>query len=428
MSLPTRRGLAARLELTLRALLAGDTAPALDAPAEVKPHLDALLADGKHTVRDGILVLLAMTVEHGEVIDWRSQRLHNPAREASRELGALYTTLEIPGSREALTSVMGATRYIDRPNATWQAVLTWASLPKFDERELLQRIAEHFDTTVEDMHDPSVQSEEAQQARLAASLAHLDLPPIPGPALLVSSGAEINFVVRDLVVASQTAYSVRHIESAFLYLATGVARTARSRPKMPTLDTPKLTFSAVFALLDDLLGRRSAGAYEQFAFAALLAAWREQTRATDVVVETKRLNASDAATRSAADVQEKTRGQVTEAYEVTAEGWESKVAQAGVLLRQHNLPRIHILANGVARASGHELLGATVAAGVDITILDVREEVRSLVARLNRQYRGDALVRLYQHLVDKQPHDRLVGELVTALRDRGLVEGRRVPG
>jgi hypothetical protein len=188
MSLPTRRALAARLETTLQALVAGDFEPALEAPAEVKPHLDALLAEGQHTVRDGILVLLAMTVEHGQVIDWRSQRLHNPARAASRDLGALYRRLEIPGSREALTSVMGATRYFDRPNPTWQAVLTWASRPEFDERELLQRIAGHFDTTIEDMHDPDVQSEEAQQARLAARLAHLDLPRVPGPALIVPRG------------------------------------------------------------------------------------------------------------------------------------------------------------------------------------------------------------------------------------------------
>jgi hypothetical protein len=150
----------------------------------------------------------------------------------------------------------------------------WASQPEFDERELLDRIAEHFDMTVEDMHDASVQSDEAQQARLAARLAHLDLPPVPGPALLVSSGAEINAVVRDLVVASQTAYGVRHIEAAFLYLAAGVARTARSLPEMPALDTPKRTSAAVFALLDELLGQPSRGAYEQFAFAALLAAWR----------------------------------------------------------------------------------------------------------------------------------------------------------
>jgi hypothetical protein len=30
---------------------------------------------------------------------------------------------------------------------------------------------------------------------------------------------------------------------------------------MSTLDTPRLTFAAVFALLDDLVGRPSTGAY-----------------------------------------------------------------------------------------------------------------------------------------------------------------------
>src|SRR3954467_13733469 len=102
MSLPTRQALAVRLETTLRPLVSGESALVLDAPASIKPCLDALLADHQHTVRDGILVLLAMTVEHGELIDWRSQRLYNPARAASRDLGALYRKLDIPGSRHAL--------------------------------------------------------------------------------------------------------------------------------------------------------------------------------------------------------------------------------------------------------------------------------------------------------------------------------------
>jgi hypothetical protein len=316
MSLPTRQAIATRLERTLEALVTGAVEPVRDAPDDVKPYLDALLSRGEHTVRDGILVLLAMTVEHGAVIDWRSQKLHNPAREASKDLGALYERLDIPGPRQAL--IPGTTRYFDRPNPTWKAVLEWASHPALDERDLLQRIADHFETTVHEIHDGSVQTAQARQARHAAQLAGLNLPPVPGPAQLATAQAPINYVARDVVAASRRAFGVRHIEEAFLYLAAGVADTARSIPAMPDLDRTKLTFAATFALLDELLAEPSSGAYEQFMFAALLAAWREEAGPPDVAVETKRLNASDRAVKSAADVQEKVRGQVMEAYEITA--------------------------------------------------------------------------------------------------------------
>src|SRR5215207_1933001 len=203
MSLPTRHAIAKRLEATLHSLVPPGSRPLPNAPAEIKPHLDTLLARRQHTVRDGILVLLAMEVEHGEVIDWRSQPLHNPARAASADLGALYRRLAIPGSRQALTSVTGLTRYIDRPNPTWKAVLEWASQPSFDRTELLERIAGHFGTTPEEMSDFGVDSEVLQQARFAARLSPLNFPQPPGPALLDTGDAEINYVVRRLVRASE---------------------------------------------------------------------------------------------------------------------------------------------------------------------------------------------------------------------------------
>src|SRR5687768_4702594 len=153
MPLPARRAIAQRLEATLLALVSGARAPALDAPAEIKSELDGLLASRHRTVRDGILVLLAMNVEHGAIIDWGSQCLHNPARAASADLGALYRKLGIHGARQALNSTTGLTHYIDRRNEIWKSVLTWASQPAFDRRELLGRIAKHFGTTAEEMLD-----------------------------------------------------------------------------------------------------------------------------------------------------------------------------------------------------------------------------------------------------------------------------------
>lgn len=351
MSLPSRDDIAKRLEDTLDAMVAGRPGPVADPAEEVKPHLDMLLSKREYTVRDGMLTLLAMEVEHGDLIDWRNQGLYNPARSASKYLGgSVYPRLHIAGSGEALqTGVKGVSRYIDRKNATWKAILEWASKPVRD----------------------------------------------GGP-------------------------DITHIEAAFDYLAAGVAATARKLPAMPALDTPKLTFPTVFALLDDMLRQNSAGAHEQFIFAALLEALREQL-GEQGVVETKNLNASDSSAGTAADVQEKHRGQVTEAYEVTASDYTTKVDQAKNTLRQHDLPRAHIVARGAAKATGDEIVNS-LRTSIDLTVLDVREEARSMLARLGKPHRRHALERIYALLVDKQADDQLVQAFVAALTARGLTE------
>lgn len=267
MPLPSRDAIARRLERTLGAMVAGAHDRVEHPPAEIKAHLDALIDKRQHTVRDGMLTLLAMEVECGDVIDWNDQELYNPARNASRYLGSeLYPSLHIVGSREALqTGVKGVGRYIDRKNTTWRTILDWAT--------------------------------------------------------------------------AQT--DIASIELAFAYLAERVADTARDLPDLPPLDTPRLTFPTVFAVLDALLSTPSHGAQEQLFFAALLEALREQLGEPGVV-ETKHVNASDASARTAADVQERYRGQVTEAYEVTADAWPSKISQAESTMRKHDLARVHI--------------------------------------------------------------------------------------
>jgi len=361
MSLPSRDDIARRLDDTLNAMVAGTFGPVAAPAAEVKPDLDALLSKGEYTVRDGMLTLLAMEAEHGVLIDWREQGLYNPARSASRDLGStIYPRLHIAGSPEALqTGVKGVSRYIDRKNATWKAILEWASEP-----------VEAGDENTDQMND----------------------------------GAR----------------PIANIEAAFHYLAAGVAATARDLPDMPALDTPKLTFPTVFPLLDEMLQRNSAGAHEQFIFAAMLEAWREQLGEPGVV-ETKNLNASDASAGTAGDVQERHRGQVTEAYEVTANDYATKVDQAESTLRRHDLRRVHIVAGDAAKASGAEIAGA-LPSDLDLTVLDVREEVRSLLARLGKPHRRFALERIYALLVDKQPNDQLIQDFVSALGECGLTE------
>lgn len=81
------------------------------------------------------------------------------------------------------------------------------------------------------------------------------------------------------------------------------------------------------------------------------------------------------------------------------------------------------LARGAAGSTGEEI-SASVPAGLDVTVVDVSQEIRSLVARLSKPFRRYALERAYALLVDKQPDDELVKALVAALVDRGLIEQR----
>jgi hypothetical protein len=344
MSLPARDQIGSLLESTLTSLVEGAPSPPTDAPREIKATLDALVAKGQHTVRDGILTLLAMEVAGGHLIDWHIQPLHNPARSASKFLGSeLYPRLHIAGSAEALqTGVKGTGTYLDRSNETWKAVLTWAS--------------------------------------------------------------------------EQT--GLEEVEAAYLYLAARIAATARALPDLPELDTPRLTLSRVVAVVDGMLNRPSGGAHEQLLFAAFHGGWRQQF-ALPGFVDTKHVNAADAAAGTAADVQVKQGGQVIEAYEVTSEELSSKTAQALSTLRHHDLPRIHVLAKGAGRLTGEDVKGL-LPKDLDISALDIREEIRSLVAGSDKPHRRQALETLYILLIDKQPNDELVKDYVNSLFSEGL--------
>lgn len=322
----------------------GHPSPSIAGLDEIKPHLDSLVTKRQYTVRDGILTLLAMELAHGDLIDWHSQPLHNPARSASRFLGSeLYPRLHIAGSPEALqTGVKGTGTYMDRSNETWRAVLGWAS----------------------------------DQTGLEA------------------------------------------VEAAFLYLASCVAETARALPDLPELDTRRLTFGRVFAVIDGMLNKPSGGAYEQLLYAAFLGGWRQQFGLPGFV-ETKHINAADAAAGTAADIQVKQGGQVVEAYEVTSEQVESKIAQASRTLRHHDLPRIHVLAKGAGKLTS-EKLKHLLPKDADISALDIREEIRSLMATLDKPHRRQSLEDLYRLLIDKQPDDALVKVYVRTLFAEGL--------
>jgi len=220
--------------------------------------------------------------------------------------------------------------------------------------------------------------------------------------------------------------SLPEIEEALRYMATRIASTARDLPPMPELDVSRLTFRRVVGAIDEILSRPSGGAHEQFVFAALLHGLAQEYG--NRRVETKVLNAADASAGTAADVQVLEGGRVTEAYEVTANHWRSKIAQAAATLQLYDLPRIHIVASGANPSAGEiadavasaALPSGVIAQNVDLSVLDLGAQCRSLVHTLSRPGRRTALQKLWEHLASRQPNDSLVVAYVECLQESGM--------
>lgn len=114
-----------------------------------------------------------------------------------------------------------------------------------------------------------------------------------------------------------------------------------------------------------------------------------------------------------------------EATEVAGTNWTGKVGQAVASMKREDLRRFLIMAIVSDPPSG-----ATVEAAIrnaqgdpaqsDLAVLDLRAEVRSMVARLDKVSRRRMLQTLYQYLLNYQPLDSRVVDYVAALRARGI--------
>lgn len=231
----------------------------------------------------------------------------------------------------------------------------------------------------------------------------------------------------ELLLWARDKATLDEVRQAMLYMASRIAATARDLPPMPVLDVGRLTFRRVVTVTDGLLGQPSAGAHEQFTFAALLHAIAEEYG--NRRVETKTLNAADASAGTAGDVQVLEGGQVIEAYEITAAGWQTKIAQSLAVLQHYDLRRAHIVAPGPAPSADRirdavadtALPTGLTAEIVDLSVLDIRQECRSLVHRLSRPGRRNALSKLWEHLAARQPNDELVRQYVERLGEAGVI-------
>ncbi|MBI1265537.1 MAG: hypothetical protein GC187_12485 [Alphaproteobacteria bacterium] len=231
-----------------------------------------------------------------------------------------------------------------------------------------------------------------------------------------------NVLEFDRLLGWATGVGLLEREAALRLACAVVAATARPVLSMPELNRSALTFTRTTGLILDLLRVPSGGAYEQFAFAALLHTLIETHVAGQVRVDTKSLNASDRSSFAAGDVQVATGVRVIEAIEITANSWRTKLDGASKVIRDNDLSRLHIVAS---RPEGERGEVAERLAGLadDVAVLDVRQAVEVLTAVLTRPQRADALVRLYEYLDRYQPDTERVNELVRRVQAAGLVEG-----
>jgi hypothetical protein len=220
----------------------------------------------------------------------------------------------------------------------------------------------------------------------------------------------------DALLAWMNSSKIAQREALFRYLAARVARSARAVLAMPNLRISSLTFAAVARFLDELVQIPSGGAFKQFAVAALLDALLYEFGLGGGVgglrVVTKNINASDASAGTAADVQIMRANKVEEAFEVSANNWRSKVAQAVAAARNADLSRAHI----IAAADGDDTnMGELDGAAADVTVTDVRSFLRIMTAALRKPAREHALRRFYELVDRNQPNHELTNEFVRLL-------------
>lgn len=264
-------------------------------------------------------------------------------------------------------------------------------------------------------------------------LPHLSIPATRGnPFETIAKGAP-SYVGRtrrswnELLTWASTDASFEDVRAVAAQFIRRLAALQRDIPPMPELDTERLTWAAVVDVSEALLSEGSGGAYQQLIVAALVEALHsEDVEQRRVYVTTKPVTAADESSKSAGDVQvREPSGAVRDAVEVADSDWAGKVAQAIASMKREDLRRFLILARASGFPSRVDLESAISAANEiatqrDIAVLDLRTEIRSMVARLDRVARRRMLQTLYRYLLDYQPDDERVARYVQLLGEHNL--------
>ncbi len=230
-----------------------------------------------------------------------------------------------------------------------------------------------------------------------------------------------NFAAFDDLLAWGARATVPDLQAALDLAAVQLAAKSRPILPMPILRQSELSFAAVMALFDALLATPSEGAHEQLMVAAVLHALLQQAGLSGLRVETKRITAADDSSKAAGDVQILTGNRVIDAFEVTAAQWSSKLGGAAQKAKTHDLARIHVLAP-VPKSDRPSLIAALAKLPSDVSVLDLREFVATVVAALDKPHRAEALKRFHELLARFQPKADRVNGYVELLGDRRLVQ------
>lgn len=195
--------------------------------------------------------------------------------------------------------------------------------------------------------------------------------------------------------------------------------------KMPELIASRLTFAVVTSVFDGLVARPSDLKRERLVLASLLSAEAEDSGQQHLRVEVSPAHGAGPGPGTDADIAIRRGGIAQELFLVVPRSAlpEAMTKHAPYLMEQEDLPRVHILTeaeSGLTEAETRIL--TTMASGglsgyQDVSVLDIKSEIRSLTARLPRKSRATALLKLDKYLRTKLADPRLADEYVLSLCD-----------
>jgi hypothetical protein len=108
---------------------------------------------------------------------------------------------------------------------------------------------------------------------------------------------------------------------------------------------------------------------------------------------------------------------VDEAFEITANDWQTKLSGVDSTIKAHDLARLHVLAQ-VNDVAG--MLDMLKKQPFDVSVIGLEAFISVLTAELRKQFREMALKELYDLLENRQPNLDLVNAYVDGLFANGL--------
>jgi hypothetical protein len=186
------------------------------------------------------------------------------------------------------------------------------------------------------------------------------------------------------------------------YLAEKFAASQKLIEPLPPVGADVLTFARAKLLFHQLIALPTEGFVQQFLITALLAEFR---RKEGVEVTTHHPHAPDTFDNTAGDIEEKLRGKLLRAYEVTVrDDWKSRVSGFKAKMDKYGLAKYTIIASNVRGDakwySPAHLISSLESYGRDIAVLDIEEVLNFMAAELTPAELRNAINQVYKYLAD----------------------------